>query len=257
MARIPKKVSERLTKQTRKFQKILREQKTQDINESDTVHIVVAMLNEIFGFEEFREITAEYKIKGQFCDLAVKTDDKVKYLIEVKAIDLDLKENHLRQVISYGADAGIQWVVLTNGVDWEIYRIKFEKPLGHELLCTFNILDLKPHKKEAQENLFLLCKEGISRDVIQEYSDHKKNVNKFRISAVLQSDTGLNMIRKGLRKVSPGVKVDTDEIYSILTNDVLKHAVVEGADFEEAVSSVRKAYKQVKVKPKQSKASPL
>ncbi len=256
MASIPKRVSERLSKETRKFQKILHEQKARDINESDTVLIVAAMLDEVFGFEEFSEITTEYKIKGTFCDLAVIIDGKVKYLIEVKAIGLDLKENHLKQAVAYGANAGIQWVVLTNGVDWEIYRIKFERPLGHKLLCAFNILDLKPRKKDDQEILFLLCKEGLSKDVIEEYHEHLLSVNKFIISAILQSDTGLNMIRKGLKKVSPGIKVDTDEISSILTSDVLKRDVVEGVSVEKAFTRVRKAYKTVKAKPKPSKPSP-
>ena len=54
-------------------------------------------------------------------------DGKIEYLIEVKAIGLSLKENHLRQALGYGANNGIPWVVLTNGLVWELYRIKFEK----------------------------------------------------------------------------------------------------------------------------------
>jgi predicted type IV restriction endonuclease len=201
------------------------------------------------------DITSEYKVKGTFCDLAVKIDGNVKYLIEAKAIGLDLKETHLRQAVGYGAQHGIQWVVLTNGVDWEIYRIKFERPVEHDLLCAFNILDLNPRKKEDQEILYLLCKEGLSKDVIEEYL---LSVNKFIISAILQSDTGLKMIRKELRRVSQGIRVETDEISSILTTGVLKRDVVEGADIKEAHSRVKKAStrKLVKAKPKPPKPSP-
>ena len=258
MASISKRVSERLSKETRKFQKVLRGAKDRDINESDTVLIVTDMLARVFGFDKFLEITSEYKVKGTFCDLAVIIDGNVKYLIEVKAIGLDLKETHIRQAVGYGAQHGIQWVVLTNGVDWQIYRIKFERPVGHELLCAFNFLDLNPRKKDDQEILYLLCKEGLSKDVIEEYHEHIMSVNKFIISAILQSDTGLNMLRRELKRVSPGTRVETDEINSILTTDVLKRDVVEGDSIKEAHTRVKKAStrKLLKVKPKPPKPSP-
>ena len=118
MVTIPKKVRERLVKQIPRFQKILANAKNRDIHESDTVTIVVDMLESVFGFDKYAEITSEHAIKGTYCDLAVKIDGSVKYLIEVKAIGLDLKDNHLRQAVNYGANEGIPWVVLSNGMEW-------------------------------------------------------------------------------------------------------------------------------------------
>ena len=126
MVPIPKKVSDRLSKEIGKFQKILKTAKDSDVGEANTVTIIVDMLASIFGFDKFLEITSEQNIKGTFCDLAVKLDGKFKYLIEVKAIGLNLKDHHLREAILYGATEGISWVVLTNGIIWEIYKIRFE-----------------------------------------------------------------------------------------------------------------------------------
>lgn len=252
MATIPKRVSERLSKETRKFQRVLKAAKDRDINESDTVAIISDMLSSVFGFDKYAEVTSEYAIRGTYCDLAVKVEGNVKYLIEVKAIGLDLRETHLRQAVGYGSQHGIQWVVLTNGIDWEIFRIKFERPVGHDVLCKFNFLDLSPRKKEDQETLYLLCREGLSKDVIEDYHEHVKSVNKFVISAVLQTDESLNLIRRELKRVSPGLKVDTDEIEEILTTDVLKRDVQEGKDAEKARSRVKRAASRrlVKRKPK-------
>ena len=241
MATIPKRVIERLTNETRKFQKVLQAANVRDINESDTVLIITDMLSNIFGFDKYAEITSEYAIRGTYCDLSVKLDDKVKYLIEVKAIGLDLKESHLRQAVGYGAQHGIQWVVLTNGINWELYRIKFERPVDHDLLCTFNFLELNPRKKEDQDILFLLCKEGLSKAVIEEYHEHIKSVNKFIIGAILQSEVGLNMSRRELRRVSPGIRVDTDEIREIILGEVLKREIVEGKLADDARAQVKKA----------------
>jgi predicted type IV restriction endonuclease len=258
MATIPKRVSERLVKETRRFQRILKAAKDRDINESDTVLIITDMLSNVFGFDKYSDVTSEYAIRSTFCDLAVKLEGDVKYLIEVKAIGLDLKETHLRQAVGYGAQHGIQWVVLTNGVDWEVNRIKFERPISHDVLCTFNFLKINPRNKEDQEILFLLCKEGLSKAAITEYHEHIKSVNKFMIGAILQSETGLNMVRRELRRVSPGLKVDLDEIEAIIQGDVLKRDIVEGDSANEAKARVKKAKgrKMVKRKPKPKKEQP-
>ncbi len=93
MARIPKKVAERFGKHLGRFQKVLRDAKDRDVNESDTVTIVTDMLGAIFGYDKYTEITSEQAIRGTYCDLAIKLNGIVKYLIEVKAIGLTLKEN--------------------------------------------------------------------------------------------------------------------------------------------------------------------
>ena len=113
----------RFIKEVRHFQRILRQARDRDVNESDTVTIIADMLERIFGFDKYTEVTSELAIRGTFCDLAVKIDDAVQYLIEVKAIGLQLKDTHLRQAVNYGANHGVPWVALTNGVDWEIYRV--------------------------------------------------------------------------------------------------------------------------------------
>jgi predicted type IV restriction endonuclease len=208
------------------------------------------MLSNVFGFDKYSDITSEYAIRGTFCDIAVKVDGKVKYLVEVKAIGLDLKESHIRQAVGYGAQHGIQWVVLTNGIMWELYKIKFERPVDYALLCTFNFLEMNARKKEDQDILFLLCKEGLSKDVIEEYHEHIKSVNKFVIGAILQADVSLNMLRRELRRVSPGIRVETDEIQAIIVGDVLKREVVVGELADDARAQVKKAAGRTLVKRK-------
>lgn len=241
MARIPKKVTERLAKETRAFQRILKRAIDRDINEADTVTIVTDMLARLYGYAKYSEITSEYAIRGTYCDLAVQVDGSVKFLIEVKAIGLELKETHLRQAINYGSQHGIQWVVLTNGVNWVIHKIKFERPVGSELLCDFNFSELSSRKKEDHEILFLLCKEGLTRDVIEEYHEHVMGVNKFVIGAVLQSEAALGVIRRELKRVSPGIRVDLPEVEAILVSEVLKRDIVEGEPAKEAMARVKRA----------------
>ena len=101
--------------------------------------------------------------------------------------------------------------------------------------------------------LFLLCKEGLAKAVIEEYHNHVKSVNKYIIAAVLESDAGLSMIRRELRKISAGLRVETDEIETILVNEVLKREVATGDLPDEARARVKKA-KRASAKRKPKKA---
>jgi hypothetical protein len=104
MASIPGKVEDRLVGGIKRFQTVLSDAKKRDAGEADTVTIVIEMLSEIFGYDKFSEITAEHSIKSTFCDLAVKIDGVVSTLIEVKAIGIDLKDNHVAQAVNYAAN---------------------------------------------------------------------------------------------------------------------------------------------------------
>jgi len=95
MASIPTATSKRLISSVPKFKRILSRASERDVNESDTVTIVTDMLEEVFGYDKYKEITREYSISGTYCDLAIKRNGKVDYLIEVKAIGLSLKDGKL------------------------------------------------------------------------------------------------------------------------------------------------------------------
>jgi len=240
MANIPKNVIERYIKSVSKFQKVLKIALDRDVNEADTVSITQDMLAEVFGFEKYLEITSEYAIRGTYCDLAIKMGDKIQYLLEVKAIGLTLKAAHLKQAIDYGANQGVEWVVLTNGIMWELYKIRFEKPINYDLVSSFNFLELSPRKAEDQEKLFLLSKRGISQSVREDYYERVQSVNRFVIGALLLSESIVGAIRRDLRKFSSGIKVENKEIEEILRNEVLKRDVIEGEEASKAASRVKK-----------------
>ena len=52
--------------------------------------IVTDMLAEVFGYDKYADVTAEYAIRGTYCDLATKLDGTVQALVEVKAIGLEV-----------------------------------------------------------------------------------------------------------------------------------------------------------------------
>jgi hypothetical protein len=241
MAAIPKRVIERFQTEVRRFQRILKSAINRDVNEADTVVIVGDILSAVLGFDKYTEVTSEFAIRSTYCDLAIRVDGDTKYLVEAKAIGLDLKEHHLRQAVNYGANQGVLWVVLTNGVMWEVYRILFEKPIGFELVYSFNFLELNPRKEEDQRSLFLLCKEGLAKSAIEEYHEHHRHVNPIVLGAIIQSEEVTKVISRVLRRISPGLRIKKSEIDGLLINDVLKRGVLEGEDSKKAASLIKRA----------------
>ena len=240
-ANIPKKVVDRLISGVKKFQPILESAKSRDINEADTVTIVADMLSDIFGYDKYSEITSEFAIRGTYCDLAIKIDSKLIMLIEVKAIGLDLKESHVKQAIDYAANSGVEWVVLTNGIEWMIYKVIFSQPIEQELIHNWNFLNAFNHKvSDNLDSLFLLSKEGYHKSALEDYHLQRQTKNRFFISAMMVSENLLNVLKRELRRVSPDIKIETEEIKNVLLNEVIKREVLDSEKFKEAQKRIRK-----------------
>lgn len=243
MSSIPKKVFDRFQTAVPKFQKVIQIAKDRDLNESDTVSILNDILAEVFGYDKYLEVTSELMIRGTYCDLALKVENKLEFLIEAKAVGIELKEQHMKQAIDYGANKGIQWVVLTNSIDWRIYRIRFEQPINFDLVCSFNFLNLNPKNDKDQDILFILCKEGLAKAAREDYYEMVQNVNRYVIGHLLLGEVILCDIRKELRKLSEGLRVEEEVIENILRNEVLKREILEGEESARAEKKVAKLYR--------------
>ena len=134
MPQVPSRVAERLSAGIKRFQPVLASAKARDVNESDTVIVVTDMLAEVFGYDKYSEITSETAIRSTWCDLAIKIEGAIEYLVEVKAIGLELKDSYTKQAVDYSANQGTDWVILTNAESWRIYKVTFAKPIDHELV---------------------------------------------------------------------------------------------------------------------------
>lgn len=241
MPTVPSRAAERIAANLKKFQPIVQSAKQRDVNESDTVIIVTDMLSELFGYEKYGEITSEIAVRGTYCDLATKLDGHVQCLIEVKAAGTELKESHTKQAVDYAANQGVDWVVLTNGSQWKVYNVLFTKPVSQDLVLDLDILSLNSKRPGDIQALFLLAKEGFIKSALGDFSAQRQALNRFYIAATLLTDHVLDVIRRELRHISPDVKIDTEQIKSVLTQDVLKRDVIEGEKADEACKKVNRA----------------
>jgi hypothetical protein len=234
MANIPKKAEERIRAGIKAFAKVIEAAKARDVNESDTVTIITDMLSTICGYDKYTEITSEYAIRGTYCDLAIKAgDDKPTFLIEVKAINIPLKEPHLRQAINYAATEGIEWVMLTNGDHWQAHRVIFGKPIKTEVAFDFSFSDTAKLPL-LTEFFFLISKEGVSKSAIATFHEECQLTSKYMVAAALMTEPVVGAVRRQLVAIGKGVKITDEQILTTLQNLVLKRDVLEGEDATKA-----------------------
>ncbi len=241
MASIPKRVEDRLVAGIKKFQPVLALAKSKDVNESDTVVILNDLLGEIFGYAKYFDITSEFAIRGTYCDLAIKLDGKITVLIEAKAIGHELKDAHVKQAIDYAANQGVDWVVLTNAAHWRIYKVIFGKPIDQDLVCEFDFCSLNPKDETHLQFLFLLTKEGWAKSAVVEFSEQKQALSRQFVAATILGDPVLSVIRRELKRLSPDVRIDIEQIRTVLTQEVIKREVIEGDKYLEAEKTLIKA----------------
>lgn len=252
MSNVPKRITKRLKTESKKYKKILNRAKTADVNESDTVTIISDVLTDVFGFDKYTEITSEFAIKSTYCDLAIKHKNDVVFLIECKAIGVELKEPHVYQALGYATNHGIDWVILTNGQYWKAYKVLFEKPIRLQMIFELDLLSIDLSDEDELERMFSLTKEAIQKNTIKKLHQEMQLMNKFTIAAILQSDETIKSVVRQLKSFSKGVKIDSEVVESIIVNDMLKREVIDSDEAKFAHSKYKKSPRKRKLKSAQN-----
>ncbi|MEO9613368.1 MAG: hypothetical protein ABJG86_09460 [Nitratireductor sp.] len=253
MTKIPKKFVDRVSAHLKKYQKVAIAQQKSDVAEADTVTLVKDILADIFGYDKYEELTSEHQIKATYCDLAVKIGGKLRLLVEVKSTGSSLADNHLRQVIDYGAHQGIHWVILTNAVEWRLIRIYVANQISHEEVCRFDLSEVNAKKEDDLRHLFLFAKEGLTTDAMDAFHQQAQLFNRFTVAAIVCSDPVVSVVRRELRRLFPDLKVGNENLKELIENGVLKREAIEGDKAKEAASRINKAVRKMeRVKRKEA-----
>lgn len=237
---ISKRVVDRLGSAHKRLMPIIQQQKARDVSEADTVTLVKDLLSEMFGYDKYAELTGEHAIRGTFCDLAVKLEEKLVEVIEVKAVGIVLDERHVKQAVDYAANQGVDWVILTNGIIWRLYHVIFAKPIDRHLICELDLLSIDPRREADQEQLYLFTKEGFEKGAPAALRDRQDATSRYLLaSLLLNNQSVIATIRRELRRVVD-VLVDDSDIERVLRNEVIKRDTLEGPAAEVAGQRVMK-----------------
>lgn len=238
--RIPAKAQDRITHQLKKYQATLLDARKRDINESDTAILVLDMLCDVLGYKKIEEITSEHAIKTTFADLAVRVGNSVRFLVEVKAINIDLKRNHVTQVVNYAANLPADWVVLTNGVRWQAYKVNFNKPIDGTLVFDLDVCACNPKGQETLDFFGGLSREVFTPDSMSRMFKAKQAMSKYSVAQLLLTDPVVAAVRRELKKMADGLNPSLEEVRAIIEEQVVKRELIEAEDAKLAAKAVKR-----------------
>jgi Restriction Enzyme Adenine Methylase Associated/Type I restriction enzyme R protein N terminus (HSDR_N) len=218
---LPDKIAAQIAESLEHYRKPLRDARTRGASEGDTGLLVHGMLSDIFGYDKFLEITSEFKIKGQFADFAIKLDGKVLVIVEVKAISIKLNDQHIFQASSYAAQEGVEWVILSNASQWNLYRVEFTKPVNTTKVVTIEFIDGVPD----QESLALFHRWGMQKGLPENFWSRMRALSAANLVRALLDDSILKALAAHIHR-SSGLRIDTAELKERLIDDVLKDGLV-------------------------------
>ena len=192
----------------KKFVPHLIRARDENLNEADTVDRIEEVLKGVLGYTT-EEITKESQIKGKFVDIAIKLNGVVRLLIEVKRAGVKLRDRHIEQAEGYAAKGNVRWVLLTNGVMWNLYHLTFEE--GIESEHAF-IVDLSSNSiEEAAEDLGILHRKSIMKGEHEKFWQRRLALSPESIAKVLFAENVLRFIRKEIRKREE-ILIDIEDI---------------------------------------------
>ena len=196
-----------------------------ELDESGTRLLINHFLTEMLGYETLSEVKTEYMIKGTYADYVIQIGGKRHFLVEVKALSLNLSANHLRQSINYGANEGIDFVLLTNGRVFELYKVLFEKPISHELIFSLNLSELS-NLKIIADQLQYLHKDEVLKKGLDVLWDRHSALSPKNLSKLLFSDEVVRFLKKELKK-KYNIKFDEVIIENAVKRIAMESVIIE------------------------------
>ncbi len=191
-----------LEKNLREYRKKwLGKSRGKSLNEADTRICVNDLLTNVLGYAMQEEIKTEYAIRGQYADYVIQLKRKKQFVVEVKAMEIDLTAKHLLQASHYAADEGIDWILLTNGMSLELHRVIFSKPVSDVQIFKFDLSDLSQIEK-ASDSLVNLTKRAVEKGELEEYWKRFDALSPAKLIKTIYTEEIISAIRRKIKKES-------------------------------------------------------
>lgn len=188
-------------------------------NESQSRLLLDRILQDVLGYA-MSEIKVEQKIQGRAADYVLATDGADVLVIEAKRLGAPLRDKQIFQATSYAAYAGIRWALLTNIVNWQLYRVATEDKVEADLVFAIDLqngLD-----DESAYQLMLLSKAGIARcELLEKLWRKKVALSAESLIAAILNEEVLNKIRVVLLR-ERGYPVTNQEIQDAIEREILR-----------------------------------
>ncbi|MDB6065565.1 MAG: hypothetical protein JWR26_1773 [Pedosphaera sp.] len=202
----------------KKFADVFQAARERKADESNTVMYLVKFFEEVLGYDPLAgEITKEIPIKDRNCDFAIFLDGKPKpeFLVEAKAAHVkNLNEKHIEQAENYAQRAAVNWVLLTNGVEWHLWHLAFDNNgCTPDLVFSLNFVEkLATDPDLVWATLSVLIKSNVQENSLADYYEQQKLLSPKTIVATLVSEEVLLKIRQELNRKAK-TRLDIKDVF--------------------------------------------
>ena len=180
-----------------------------NMNEAETLQILLKCFEEILGYDMLTEISREMSIKEKYVDVAMKIDGKTIFLVEAKAAGISLRERFVDQAERYAAEGNIRWVLLTNALVWNLYHLTFEEGIDYQKAFSF---DLTGGITDKIVELFtLLHKNSVKSGSLEAFWQRKMAMSPQSIAKALFQEGTLLYIRKEVKRLG-NILIDEEDL---------------------------------------------
>ena len=90
------------------------------VEENVKIKLTIPLL-ELLGYNVRRDMDFEHHVRDKRADIALMFDRKPRLIIETKSLDENL-DRHVEQALGYAFDEGVNWVMLTSGIETRLYK---------------------------------------------------------------------------------------------------------------------------------------
>jgi len=201
-----------------------------DANEAETRRRVERLFNSLMGYDVFKHITREYSVENpgdtDYCDFAIVLDETTKpvVLVEIKKVNAELAQRHIKQAASYAINAGCEWVILTNGQGWRLYHITFGQPPETTLLEQWNLLTDDYHI--LAEKFEIVGYKNVKRGGLAQLWQKSSVLIPHNVLKIILSESSITSIRRELKRTTK-VSVAPEEVVGAVRRLLNESAVAE------------------------------
>lgn len=176
---------------------------TEEATKTSVVLPFIQMLGfDVFNLEEvIPEFVADVGIKkGEKIDFALRIDNKIAILLEVKPITMSLGSAQFSQLYRYFAVAEARLAILTNGREF----------------WFFSDID-QPNKMDARP-FFIFDVQGYDESQVGELSRFQKNI--FAIDAILEAASNLSKVKAAAAFLKKQLAAPDDEFVRLIGRQI-------------------------------------
>lgn len=194
----------------------------EQLDESGTRLMINSFLTEVLGYTELEDIKTEYRIRGEYADYVIQVARKKHFVVEVKSVQLDLNQKHLRQSTNYAANEGIDWILLVNGKTIELYRVLFTKPIDSIQLFSIDLSDPIQFKKAAGM-LVHLTKRSVLKKELELFWKRHQAIEFRELSKLFYAPEVVRFLRRNI-KSKTGIFFSESELIEAVHN-IITHSI--------------------------------